>query len=138
MNLLDRIGYGVLKHEDESDTAYYNRIKEVHKRNTDDFTSVLDNPCLIVPRAVYDKHESETRTSYYSRITNMEHIPRLIDEKKELDLKIAALSRFVTESPEFEGTSATEQADLTDQLYFMTQYAIVLERRLFKLSSPNV
>lgn len=50
-------------------------------------------------------------------------------EKQELDEKIRKLTAFI-ESPKFDDLDASEREDLNSQLWAMTDYAGVLERRI--------
>lgn len=54
---------------------------------------------------------------------------RVIDEKQELDVKIAKLEAF-SETESFSSLSKEEQDRLLDQLYHMIQYSEILEQRI--------
>ncbi len=58
------------------------------------------------------------------------HQQRVVEEKKELDIKGNALSRFINESPIFQTLDTEEQDRLTAQQDVMWQYSKILGERL--------
>lgn len=58
------------------------------------------------------------------------HQQRVIDEKAELDIKIAALTKFTDHSDVFKGLPSEERLDLQDQLASMNFYSNALSRRI--------
>ena len=66
-------------------------------------------------------------------MTNQTYAPhqqRVIDEKRDLDIKVKALERFISESPIFEALSAIEQFHLRKQWKLMSEYSEVLGQRI--------
>jgi hypothetical protein len=63
------------------------------------------------------------------------HEQRVVDEKHELDEKIAKLDKFISGSPNFEGLEAEDKELLQDQQRVMITYSVLLGRRIsrFKL-----
>lgn len=57
------------------------------------------------------------------------HEQRVIAEKAELEVKIAALQAF-TLSPRMKALDPVDQADLDAQLWSMREYAAILGRRI--------
>lgn len=55
---------------------------------------------------------------------------RVIDEKRDLDIKVKALNRFISEDPVFEALSAIEQFHLRKQWKLMSEYSEVLGERI--------
>lgn len=58
------------------------------------------------------------------------HQQRVIDEKTELDGKIAALQKFIAQSPLFDGLTVAERWRLTTQCHIMVQYSAILGERI--------
>lgn len=58
------------------------------------------------------------------------HQQRVVDERSELDTKIAALFAFIDSSPVFKTLDAAEQERLTRQREFMCAYSNVLKERI--------
>ena len=58
------------------------------------------------------------------------HQQRVVDEKKELDVKAVALSNFIGLSPIFETLDSVEQARLREQNEVMRQYSEILGARI--------
>ena len=66
-------------------------------------------------------------------MTNQTYAPhqqRVIDEKRDLDVKVKALDRFILEDPIFEALSAIEQFHLRKQWKLMSEYSEVLGQRI--------
>lgn len=60
---------------------------------------------------------------------------RVVDEKKELDVKIDNLKKFIAESPTFKTLPVEEQARMQSQYYAMTRYSDVLGERIAAFDS---
>jgi len=58
------------------------------------------------------------------------HQQRVVDEAKELFLKLDALSGFIIDSPIFEKLDSEEQSRLRRQLIVMIDYHNILEERI--------
>jgi len=58
------------------------------------------------------------------------HQQRVIDERHELDTKIAALFVFINESPIFDKLDDAEQVRLKRQLDHMIAYSDILKERI--------
>ena len=59
-----------------------------------------------------------------------QHQQRVVTEKKELDIKLEALVKFIEESLVFAGLPAPEQERLVRQRWFMNGYSNVLGERI--------
>lgn len=55
---------------------------------------------------------------------------RVVDEKKDLDLKKVSLANFITDNNLFETLNTEEQARLKTQYKHMTDYSLVLGLRI--------
>lgn len=58
------------------------------------------------------------------------HQQRVIDEKKELDVRLTALSAFINCNQVYSTLHITEQARLKEQHYYMAKLSNVLGRRI--------
>lgn len=58
------------------------------------------------------------------------HQQRVVDEKRELDLKAKALSVFIAASPVFETLDPDEKERLHEQSHVMQQYSDILADRI--------
>jgi len=58
------------------------------------------------------------------------HLQRVVEEKKELDVKAHALSEFIGRNPGFDMLNAAEQERLKEQCEVMWQYSEILGARL--------
>lgn len=58
------------------------------------------------------------------------HQQRVVEEKADLDVKIAALQKFIAESPMFENLELGERWRLTTQSHIMVQYSAILGERI--------
>lgn len=58
------------------------------------------------------------------------HQQRVVDEKDELDEKIAALDKFINESPIFNNLNFSERELLVKQYVVMRQYSKILDARI--------
>ena len=58
------------------------------------------------------------------------HQQRVVDEKTELDVKLSALSKFISESPIFAKLPDAERARLVCQEEVMTDYSEILGERI--------
>lgn len=65
------------------------------------------------------------------------HEQRVIAEKAELEVKIAALQAF-TLSPRMKALDPVDQADLDAQLWSMREYAAILGRRIARFEPSTV
>ena len=60
-----------------------------------------------------------------------EHLDRMKDEHKELDVKIKALGSFIHSNPIFKTLNDIEQSRMIKQHGFMESYAAVLSSRIW-------
>lgn len=58
------------------------------------------------------------------------HQQRVVEEKADLDVKVAALQKFIAESPMFEKLDLGERWRLTTQSHIMVQYSAILGERI--------
>ena len=58
------------------------------------------------------------------------HQQRVVDEKKELDVKLGALNGFIKSSPIFEKLAAEDRGLLEIQCHLMGAYSKVLDARI--------
>lgn len=58
------------------------------------------------------------------------HQQRVVDEKAELDVKLAALRKFINESPVFKSLDSAEKIRLRSQAYVMSEYSAILGERI--------
>lgn len=58
------------------------------------------------------------------------HQQRVIDEKADLDGKLAALHKFIAESPLWERLDLAERWRLTTQSHLMVEYSAILGARI--------
>jgi len=58
------------------------------------------------------------------------HQQRVVDEKNELDVKVNALSKFISENPLFKTLDDAERTRLRKQLGFMQGYSTMLDERI--------
>ena len=58
------------------------------------------------------------------------HQQRVVEEKKELDIKIKALQTFIERNEMFYFTSTEEKSDMRRQLHTMETYSQILQRRI--------
>ena len=63
-------------------------------------------------------------------LVRLPHEQRVIDERHELDTKVAALFVFINESPIFAKLDDAEQGRLKRQLDYMIEYSFVLKERI--------
>ena len=64
------------------------------------------------------------------QLTLQPHQQRVIEEKDELDKKIAALGYFIGETPFFKNVDSAEQGRLLEQLRAMREYSEILDMRI--------
>lgn len=55
---------------------------------------------------------------------------RVIEEKKELDIKVSALQKFIESNATFKTLNNYEQRDLRNQHGAMEEYSTILQRRI--------
>lgn len=58
------------------------------------------------------------------------HQQRVVEEKKELDVKIKALQTFIERNEMFYNMSPEEMSDMRRQLCTMETYSQILQRRI--------
>jgi hypothetical protein len=58
------------------------------------------------------------------------HQQRVVEEKADLDVKVAALQKFIKQSPHFDTLDIGEQWRLTTQAHIMVQYSAILGERI--------
>jgi hypothetical protein len=58
------------------------------------------------------------------------HQKRVVQEKAELDEKVAKLDAFIAESETFKGLPADEKKRLLRQLVYMESYSAILAQRI--------
>jgi hypothetical protein len=62
------------------------------------------------------------------------HQERVVQEKKELAVKLTALEAFIEESPIFQSLDKREQYRLVRQSIVMNDYLNILNERIFSFS----